>query len=91
MKTYKTVDGLKLLQPSEDGLMFDPVSFISYEKRLIKEAKPRKRRYPYSFMVGYWHSGDLRTKIVTIYATDKNVAVKRLERRFTNIYDITDF
>lgn len=46
MKTYNTIDGIKRLKDIGNGFLFDSDTNYSYEKRLCKEVKTKKKREP---------------------------------------------
>ena len=62
MNTYKTCDGNLKLKDIGDGLLFNPETNESYEKRLCSKVRERKLRFPtLTFEVAYWTSADFRS------------------------------
>ena len=84
MKTYKTCDGILKLKDIGDGLLFNPETNESYEKRLCRKVRVKKLRFPtLTFEVAYWtKSGDMRHTEVKFYRIDCIAeAEKRIENR----------
>ena len=94
METYITIDGKKKLQEIANDLLFDPVTFESYEKRLCKRVKltQRKRNNLPTIMVEvhYWTKRDDdtlhcmpsgRRRVYFYGVSDKYEAYRMIEAR----------
>ena len=91
MNTYETIDGTLKLESIGDGLLFNPETHESYEKRLCRKVRERKLRFPtLTFEVAYWTNADDRygtcapsgLKEVTFYRLDcVRECAKRIENR----------